>query len=382
MASMSGMATRGAAAAFALCLAACSTREAYLGAGAEAGAGAGGDAAQPDARGDAVGDGDLDRPAPIDASVDLGPPCLVGGTSAILPATVACLDATPGRIAVAGDHVYWTVQGNGAVLFRAALAGGAPEPLVFDVAGGFGILTDARFVYYTQPVLGRVMRVPLEGGTATPLATNLDSPWLLATDGANLYWTEGQGGQGMVRKLALTDAVAPDATPVTLMDGLSHPRAIGVHAGFVYWTDLDDGTILRAPDHLLGPPEAGVQTASLLANGLNTPTDLLFLGDLIYLTDWNGHIWRLPLAGGDLEPVADVAGMPYSIATDGKTLYWSVRGDGGGIYTAPATSCAASSCEAKPLVPDQIEPHFVAVTAENIYWSTWLPFPAIHRLAK
>jgi hypothetical protein len=220
------------------------------------------------------------------------------------------------------------------------------------------------------------MRVPLSGGTAVALADKLDEPWLLASDGASLYWTEGQIGHGKVRKLDL----APGAEPVTLIDGQAHPRAIAVRDGFVYWTDVDDGTILRAPDHLLGPADGGVRTASRLASGLSKPTDLLLIGDFAYVPDQLGHIQRVPLAGGDLEEVAAVDGAPYGIATDGRSLYWTVLGNGGGLFAAPPAACAG--CKFPALVPDQIDPHFIAVTADSLYWSTWGTNPAIHRLAK
>jgi hypothetical protein len=355
--------------------------------------------------------------------IDLGAPCVPGGTQADEPATVGCTAARPGRIVVSGDHVYWTLQGSGAVLVRAPLTGGGPEPLVFDDSGTFGLVVDGTFATYAVPGLGRIMRVPIAGGTPVALATGLDQPRSLATDGASLYWTQGVG-QGKIMKLDLE----PGAKPIALSDGLAQPRAIAVQGGVVYWTDITDGTILSTPDHLTVFADAGSADAAdagadatadadtdaddpdvadtadasadanaavdadadadadarsnlppptVLASGLKIPTDLLLVGSFAYAPDQNGHIRRVPLAGGPLETVADVDGAPYGVATDGTLIYWTKIGTDGGLFSAPLGGGAITS-----IVGGQIDPHFIAVTPEQIYWGTWGTYPAIHRLTR
>jgi hypothetical protein len=362
------------AAALVLGLGACSTREHAPGDLADAATD--GDAAITN---DALDDGGSadGADAATDAPTDLGPPCVLGGTTVLLPATLGCTDTAPGRIVVDGDHVYWTVQGAGAIVVRAALSGGGPEPLAFDAAGAFGLAVDSRYVYYTQRALGRLMRVPKAGGTPTVLATKLDAPLFLtlaeASDGPSLFWTGGQIA-GAIMKLAL----APDARPVTLVDGQSAPRAIAAQGGFVYWTDFVDGTLLRTPDHLTGPADAGVRTANRLASGLAQPSDLVLAGGFAYVPDHAGAIKRVPLDGGDLETVSDGHGTPNGLATDGLTLFWTTLGEGGSIFSAPL----GVGVTATPFVDGLDDPHFLAVTAENVYWSTYGGYPAVHRLAR
>jgi hypothetical protein len=365
---------RFAACAAALCLAACAPRKHELAGPPDAGG-------APDAATDALPDGDGEAADGTDAATDqradLGPPCVLGGTTALLPATLGCTEAPPGRIVVSGDHVYWTVQGAGAIVMRAALAGGGPEPLVYDLAGAVGLAVDATYVYYTQRSVGRLMRVPLAGGTPVALATKLDAPLFLALDQArdspSLYWTGGQIDGGIM-KLAL----APDARPVTLIDGQAGPRAIAVQGGFVYWTDFTDGTLLRTPDHLTGPADAAVRTANRLASGLVQPSDLVLAGGFAYVPDHAGQIRRVPLDGGDLETVADGHGTPNGVATDGLSIYWTTLGEGGGIFAAPLGANATVT----PFVDGLADPHFLAVTTENVYWTTYGGHPAVHRLAK
>jgi hypothetical protein len=373
------------AACAALCLAACAPRKHDLGVTTDA-------ATVPPVTEDAA------------MPVDLGPPCVPGGTRADQPAIVGCTLARPGRIVVSGDHVYWTLQGSGAVLVRAPLTGGGPEPLVYDNSGTFGLVVDGTFATYAVPGLGRIMRVPVSGGAPVALATGLDQPRSLATDGASLYWTQGVG-QGKIMRLDLT----PGAKPIALCDGQAQPRAIAVQGGVVYWTDITDGTILSTPDHLTVSADAGSADAAdagadaaaaadatadvdasadadarsnlppptLLASGLKVPTDLLLVGDFAYAPDQNGHIRRVPLAGGPLETVADVDGAPYGVATDGALIYWTKIGVDGGLFSTPLGGGAITS-----IVGGQIDPHFIAVTPEQIYWGTWGTYPAIHRLTR
>jgi hypothetical protein len=153
-----------------------------------------------------------------------------------------------------------------------------------------------------------------------------------------------------------------------------------VRDGFVYWTDVTDGTVLRTLDHLTGPPDAGVRTASRLASGLKSPTDLVLLGAYAYVPDEVGQIRRVPLEGGDLETVAHVDGVPYGIATDGTSIYWSTAATVGGIFATPPDSGGAGPITL--IVGKQADPRFLAVTSDNVYWGTWGGHPAVHRLAK
>jgi hypothetical protein len=356
--------SRLAACAAALCLAACSPREKYLGGGADAGP-------TPDAAPDASRDvGASER---SDAAVDLGPPCVLGGTSADLPATLGCPQAAPLRIVVTGDHVYWTVDGAGAIVMRAPLAGGVGNPLVYDNAGAEGLAVDASFAYYAQPTLGRVMRVAVAGGAPEVVASKLDFPKFLATDGSSLYWTGGKI-DGRITRLTLV----PGASPEILIDGQNNPFAIAVAGGFVYWTDLADGTILRTLDHLTGLADAAVRTANRLTTGLKGPTDLVLVGGYAYAPDQAGQIRRVSVDGGDLELVADAMGRPYGVATDGLSIYWTTSGPGGAILRAPL----GANVEGMKVVVGQPDPGCLAVTVDQLYWGTQRGRATIERLAK
>jgi hypothetical protein len=319
----------------------------------------------------AFGDGDGD-------TAEGGIACVRGGTTATAPITVACAQPTPARVVVDTDFVYWAVQGGGAVVMKAPVAGGAPQPLVFDSAEAVGLAVDRVFVYYTQRSVGRVMRVPIAGGQAVALAAGLDSPLFLTTDGVSLYWTGGQtSGTGTVMKLALVEG----ARPLTLIDGQSRPRAIAVADGYVYWTDFLDGTLLRTPDHL-DPATAGNGTgatrlATRLAVGLKGPSDLAVRDGYAYLPDQAGRILRVPTTGGDLQTLATTTSTPFGIAMDGVFVYWSTLGDGG-IFKVRVDG----SAPVQTVAEGEADPHFLTVDPVAVYWATWGRGGAIRKTGK
>jgi hypothetical protein len=279
------------------------------------------------------------------------------------------------------------MQGAGAIVVRAPRVGGAGEELVRDNAGAFGLAVDDQFVYYSQPGVSRIMRVPLAGGGPFAVARNAATPIFLVKDGASLYWTDAEV-DGKIMKLDLADG----AKPVTLIDGQTKPRALAVRDGYVYWTDVMDGTLLRTLDHLTGPDDAAVRTASRLASGLSVtingtvfgPTDLILVGDYAYVPDGHRLIQRVPLAGGDLETVAMASGTPYGLASDGVSIYWTTSGASGGIFKVPldAPLVDGGTNPGPPIVAKLADPHFVAVTPDNIYWTIWGLRPAVERIAK
>jgi hypothetical protein len=305
------------------------------------------------------------------------PPCLLGGTTALQPTIIACGPAQPTRLAIDGVNLYWTDQRRGAVVFKVPLAGGTPTVLVYDDEAAAGLAVDAKFVYYTQPARGTVMRVPIEGGAARAVAAGLDTPTFLALgdapDGPSLYWSGGGTlGTGTITRIALTAG----ATPETLIDGQQQPRALTVADGFVYWTDLADGTILRAPNHLAVSVGTSIRVATRLAAKLELPTDIVVVGGYAYVPDEAGRIARVPIAGGAVETVTAVSGFPFGVATDGISIYWTTLGKGG-VFKAPLGANVSPTV----IADGQHEARFLVASPNNVYWGVWGDGGAVRRMA-
>jgi hypothetical protein len=127
--------------------------------------------------------------------------------------TLAQSAAGPNQIAVRGGVVYWTNTAEGGV-YKVGSNGGTPSQLASGPA--LGIAVDDANVYWTSPngacssagptcSGGKVMRLPIGGGTPTTLASNEYEPKVIAVDATSVYWANASGpggtGDGAVRKL-------------------------------------------------------------------------------------------------------------------------------------------------------------------------------------
>jgi hypothetical protein len=61
-------------------------------------------------------------------------------------------------------------------------------------------------------------------------------------DGTHVYWTGGLLGDGSVRRTPKTGGATEE-----LASTLASPHGLAVDTTCVYWTNGDDGTIMRAP---------------------------------------------------------------------------------------------------------------------------------------
>jgi hypothetical protein len=174
----------------------------------------------------------------------------------------------PQGIVVDGPAAYWAI-GDGLVM-RCATAGcgNTPEHFWTSAAGSLqaatnGIAVDATHVYWTNSeplMLGQVMQCAKSNcaGTVTTLASGLSSPYAIAVDGANAYFTQvgatlldGGGtfdGPGAVMRCAIGGC---GGQPAAFADGLSRPLGIALDANAVYWAESGmgdtDGQVVSQP---------------------------------------------------------------------------------------------------------------------------------------
>ena len=122
----------------------------------------------------------------------------------------------------------WTVPPDGSI---------APLPLT-NADGPRGLATAGGAIYFADSNTSQIFRYEL--GVTTELAAGTGTPWLLRTDGVDVFWTDIN--QGEVNKVSINGG------PVTLLADVDAGSAgLALDATHVYFTHLGDGTVSRVP---------------------------------------------------------------------------------------------------------------------------------------
>jgi hypothetical protein len=161
--------------------------------------------------------------------------------------TVVAGGTTVSSIAVDSASIYW----SNFYLLTCPLAGcgGPPQRL----SGGLGeipvaLAVDSAGVRWTAEganSVGFVEESGLDGGAVTTLSRwqVSDNPYGIATDGADVYWTEGSA----VRRCAVTGCGGHPTTVGCAPQGRAY--GVAVDSASVYWSIADptNGSVMRAP---------------------------------------------------------------------------------------------------------------------------------------
>jgi hypothetical protein len=105
---------------------------------------------------------------------------------------------------------------------------------------------------------------------------------------------------------------------VALVEDLTFPYGIVTDEAFVYFTIYDEveGALWRVPK------KGGEAVA--IASGLDSPSQLVLVGDSLYVTESGGdRVVRVARTGGDVITIANGQDGPADIAFDGTDLYWA-----------------------------------------------------------
>jgi hypothetical protein len=138
----------------------------------------------------------------------------------------------PIRVAVDATNVYWTsTTGAGA----ADKATGQVHWSTNQTGGkAWGITVDATNLYYTDFVLGDVVKVAIATGAPTVIAQGQTAARGLFGDATSIYWTTSGGNVMMSSKSTVS--------PVTIVQGQTNPQELTVDTSVtpevVYWADV------------------------------------------------------------------------------------------------------------------------------------------------
>jgi hypothetical protein len=262
-------------------------------------------------------------------------------------------------IAIDRTHVYWTERYDRAVK-KVPIEGGSIGLVASGIQGIWDIAVDGTSVYFSQSVRdGVVERVGLDGGARTVLATGLHSPRGLAVDVMNLYVAVGGAFEAPTGQL-LRIPLAGGGSTTTIASEQWLPNDVVVDGDAVYWTNLDAGTVMKAPI-AGGEP---VMLASEQARAQNLVVD----GGYVYWTtlgvaEYHGTVMKVPTQGGSPTMLAANLNGPTAIAVDGRYVYWVDA-------FAKAVFRLSIDGGTPTVIASQQEPFDIVVDDQNIYWTT------------
>jgi hypothetical protein len=252
-----------------------------------------------------------------------------------------------------------------------------PDPCVMATGLNhpFMLASDADRVYWTEwgdnwgSGNGTVKSCPLTGCSSgqivyVPAQTN---PRGIAVDAQNVYWSSASYGgvTGGIWSCPLSGC--PGNIPTRLAKA-SIPFGVTVDSTYVYWVD-DDGTVHRVA-------KANGTDGVLYDGGdYDGNTGLLELKECVvdnasvYVSDYFGDIYRVPVAGGD--PVAMAGGtlgapwLNYPVTADSTYVYYGQMGQ---IFRSQKTSTDGGIAIADVPSPDGLT---VDRATGILYWSDY-----------
>ena len=187
-----------------------------------------------------------------------------------------------------------------------------------------GLAVDETSVYWADALMGRILRVPIDGGPVTALAAT-PQPFALTIDTTRVYWIDFSGGGGVLTVLSISKTGG--GLPVTLASASPSlgemTGAIAVAGARVFWigegllsVDVDggDAATVTLPG-IVNPPIAASATAVYVSASLSCT------GGPCY------RIMTVPIDGGGPSPLfpLEPGSGPINLllATSSTSLYWT-----------------------------------------------------------
>jgi sugar lactone lactonase YvrE len=256
-----------------------------------------------------------------------------------------------------------------------------PITLVLNAAGAIGVAVDDTNVYFTQYNDGCVSKVPKTGGAVELMSYGRGNPWLILTEGGNVYWTDRSGAiysaaassgvpglqamdGGSVGQCGLLDAgvVLGDVDTLAIVPPAAEPYGIATDGVNLYWTNLEGGggvwTVPIAGSHPSDP-----QLVSVGPCGAYCQTGIAVSGSDLLWMSYAGYVYRTPAGAHSASQLTRLINVDARfVASDGTNVYWTMS-DSNSVWTVPLAggeTVAISEVEATPWG--------IVVDSSGVYW--------------
>jgi len=248
-----------------------------------------------------------------------------------------------------------------------------PCPMAMGLNHPFMMVADDSNVYWTEfgddlnSTNGSVKSCPVSGCGAGPMvyAVLQANPRGIAVDSQNVYW--GTAASGSINGAIWSCPIAGCTGGKPKMVAPANvPFQLALDNTYVYWADNYDDTVNRAPkaggsDQVLN--DAG--GSLVLNNGQGCVVDSTYA----YVTDYDYDLYRLPIAGGDLQAIyTQTMGQegPAALTVDETHAYLGLQGS---ILQGPKTGMGTPLTIVSGVAdPDDLK---IDPATGMLYWSDW-----------
>lgn len=232
-----------------------------------------------------------------------------GGTKVVLTTK----GGDPRQIVVDNEKVYWTATNMPTPAWWVPKGGGAPTALLMSGGLGAGIFVDAIDVYWSEQLAGTatIYRASKIGGDATAYVQTTGVAPYFTGDADSVYWIETAT---TVKKMAKAGGAA---TTLTTLAESAYGLAVG------------DAAVFAVGGHawMIDKSAGGATDLGSLGKGSPGSRQGITL-DASYVYACAGStLFRAPIAGGQVAPMATFKTDCGDIAVDDIAVYWGGSGE-------------------------------------------------------
>ncbi len=211
--------------------------------------------------------------------------CPVAGCDGSEPTVLIANADRPNGVIVDGDVMYWAETRGGTVRSAKVSDGSAIQDLVASTSGyqPFRLAMRGDHLYFSEVAQGRVVRVSKTGGDEVVLGSSANPAGLVVTDD-RVYWADSTAMVGRIISVPNTDPADGGLTMTEVAVGQDMAFSVAADGENLYW--VASGTTAAATGALRMCPLAGCPGTGpiTLASELAYPIDLVVDANAIYVT--------------------------------------------------------------------------------------------------